>query len=164
MSYEPTDCAFDGCERTAAAKGWCSAHYYQWHKHGRTWELGSTSRGTVKPVKGCAFDGCDRQAQCAGYCNGHYRQKRRGRVLTPLGSTYGFAQVDQPTKRSGKSKLPPGWGKKLEPAKPRASVDASILKEIPIVSETPEHILAAARDALRRHGAEDLAEMLGVVA
>lgn len=164
MSYKPSRCAFDGCERSAAAKGWCSAHYYQWRKHGKCWELGSTSRGTVKPVKDCAFDGCDRQAQCAGYCNGHYRQKRRGRILTPLGTTYGFAQVDQPIKRSGKSKLPPGWGKKLEPDKPRAAIDATMAREIPVVPPIPDDVLNAAREVLHRHGADDLAEMLGVVA
>ena len=39
-----SNCSLDGCDRPAAKRGWCNAHYLRWRRHG-------------DPLAGRAFDG-----------------------------------------------------------------------------------------------------------
>lgn len=63
-------CSFDGCERDAWCKGFCSKHYYYNKRHG------------VLPGKICKIDGCESPAYRRGMCNKHsLRDDRNGDPL-----------------------------------------------------------------------------------
>lgn len=37
----------------------------------------------------CSFPNCGRKVECKGLCDTHFRQTKRGKPLTPIGSTLG---------------------------------------------------------------------------
>lgn len=68
-------CAIDDCARPVDSRGWCTAHYQRWKKHGDP-TVGGPIRAYGKP-RTCSVEGCD-AAHCArGYCNSHYKQLAR---------------------------------------------------------------------------------------
>ena len=55
-------CSVDGCDRPAQSRGWCSAHYMRWHRHGTTDLLTAyPARGTIEAFlqKALAHTGTD---------------------------------------------------------------------------------------------------------
>ena len=150
-------CTVDGCTRRHSARGMCTTHY------NREWRAANPGSWRREGKRGCDFPGCGLPHYCKGLCAAHYMQAKRGTELRPIGTPREQrTAIPRKRQKAAKSNLPPGWGKKVEPAKPRAAIDTAMAKEIPLVPPIPEPILTAAREALRLHGAEDLAEMLGV--
>lgn len=72
-------CAFPGCERPVAGRGYCSAHHKQLMKGGPLKPLRQRNAGKV-----CACDGCERTAKVRGLCQSHYAQVLRRDVLHEL--------------------------------------------------------------------------------
>lgn len=72
-------CAFEGCERPAVGRGYCSAHHKQLMKGGPLKPLRQQNRG-----KTCDFEGCERPAKARGYCQSHYAQVLRGKEPSKL--------------------------------------------------------------------------------
>ncbi len=75
------ECGVDGCDRLAVSRGWCTAHYMRWYKHGDP--LGG---GAMRPRRQalarqrCTVEDCDRPRGAAdGLCKMHaIRRKRHG--------------------------------------------------------------------------------------
>lgn len=70
------ECVIDTCRRPIRVKsrGWCSAHYSRWQKHGDP-----LAHIPVKepPPKVCCVDGCESEHYGHGYCNLHYQRWRK---------------------------------------------------------------------------------------
>lgn len=64
-------CSIDGCERPTNARGWCSAHYTRYRRHG------DTGPAEVGPSPGCKIAGCERRHSSLGLCAMHYHRQRR---------------------------------------------------------------------------------------
>jgi|SRR5450759_705550 len=60
-------CSFDGCEKPANKREWCSTHYTRWRKYGdpNAYRVDS-SRGT------CSVEGCGAPHMARGWCEKHY--------------------------------------------------------------------------------------------
>lgn len=57
-------------------RGWCTAHYLRWRRHGDPLAGGAT-RKAVRPE--CSVEGCSHPQLAKGYCGSHYgRWKRHG--------------------------------------------------------------------------------------
>lgn len=67
-------CKIDGCGKPARKRGWCSAHYIRWQRHGDPLAGGA---GRSRNVGDCSVDGCDRAARTKGYCDLHYSRLLR---------------------------------------------------------------------------------------
>lgn len=74
----PTKCAVDGCDRQAARRGWCIAHYSRWQKSGDPGPAEVRKRAQVHPMV-CGVSGCSAPYLASGYCQMHYDGFRRGR-------------------------------------------------------------------------------------
>lgn len=69
-------CSIEGCGKPAKNRGWCSAHYTRWRRHGDPL-AGAASR--KRPIRLCSVEGCDRVVDALGLCAVHYlRFKRNG--------------------------------------------------------------------------------------
>ena len=68
-------CSIGGCERPHASRGWCSAHYQQWCKHGDP-----TYRVPEKPIRLCSVEGCGRKHVARGFCISHWNIDKTDRV------------------------------------------------------------------------------------
>lgn len=67
-------CSVPSCERPSKTRGWCTAHYQRWLKHGDTRPaLPLSVRGGACSVDGCARD----RGGGRGYCHFHYERWRR---------------------------------------------------------------------------------------
>lgn len=71
-------CSVEGCEKAVMGRGWCSAHYSRWNRHGDP--LGSAPDRRV-PM--CTVEGCGGKYKGLGYCGKHYQRiKRLGSLET----------------------------------------------------------------------------------
>lgn len=158
-------CSTPDCGKKVRAKGLCITCYNRANRH-----LWSSMRYVSS--RPCDFPACDRPHYCKGYCAGHYQQLRRGYELQPLGwmgrGRAKGAPRSQPVKRATPAKvspLPKGWNKTTKTVPDRVSgLGSNFLPEIPPVPETSPEIVAKAARTLMLMGADDLAEMLGMVA
>lgn len=67
-------CAVQGCGRAGKIiRGWCTAHYQRWQKHGDPRGGGAQRERHV----GCLVAGCDGRHEGLGYCRIHYRRVRK---------------------------------------------------------------------------------------
>lgn len=65
-------CSIEDCGKKVTARGWCSAHYTRWKRHGDP--LTPLRR---QPQSGpCAAEGCDVPARKTGLCARHYTRAR----------------------------------------------------------------------------------------
>lgn len=76
---KPT-CSVAGCAKTARCRGWCSAHYERWRKHGDP----GIVLAPVPPPKTertqpdqCVVPGCERQPWALSLCSNHYQKQRK---------------------------------------------------------------------------------------
>lgn len=73
------------CDRPVFARGWCTAHYSRWHRHGDP--LGGEHR---VPAGICSVIECERPTSGRGWCEAHYQRWRKhgnplgGRVTLPF--------------------------------------------------------------------------------
>lgn len=145
-------CSIDGCNGPHEAKGLCKRHYNQ----ART---GAPAPG--QPT--CGIDGCPDGVKAGGLCNRHYCEQRRrasGAAPQPRRTlqTRAQGQTRPPTQQSI---LPPGWNKRAKQRTQAAPIPSVLAAEIPLRPITPEEAHGALL-CLRRHGALDLAEALGL--
>jgi hypothetical protein len=66
------ECSVLGCHRPVKARGWCTAHYSRWQRHG-------DPRGGLDapaPVRVCVTEGCDELATLRGFCSPHLAELR----------------------------------------------------------------------------------------
>lgn len=66
-------CSVDGCGKTPIARGWCSAHYARWHKHGDV----TVVKSPGIPAGVCKIEGCDSPTKGHGYCAKHYQRFKK---------------------------------------------------------------------------------------
>lgn len=76
---ERKSCAFGVCNRAAAVKGYCQAHYQQ-IRNGKELTPIRLKGGGPK----CSFPKCQRPARSRGLCATHYGQHLRGQRLRPI--------------------------------------------------------------------------------
>lgn len=168
LTVRRSTCTFPGCDRKHYARGACATHYTHLEKYGEMLPIGSVPAGRRTGPQGskdrrCTFPGCEKPHRARGYCSGHYDQVTRGSGdLRPLG-TYVRKERPRKERRAPKPKvLPAGWERtaKVKPAPERRGFHK--LTEVPQVSPTDPALMRAALGVLRRHGAEDLADALGL--
>lgn len=72
-------CAFDECSKPAKCRGWCSAHYERWRKHGDPSVVMPPVDPPVKRTQfgPCTVDGCNLDPWARGYCSNHYQKWRQ---------------------------------------------------------------------------------------
>lgn len=63
-------CIVDGCEKGAIARGWCTAHWTRWKRHGDPL-AGGASRSPAP--SSCTIDGCEEKPRARGLCVKHWR-------------------------------------------------------------------------------------------
>lgn len=82
---EHMNCSVAGCDRPAAARGLCSAHYMRLRHHGdvqadvpiKPMMMHKIGEPPKSPT--CTVDGCEQNAHARGWCDMHYaRWKRHG--------------------------------------------------------------------------------------
>ena len=67
------ECSVEGCERLVIARGWCSMHYWRWHKSGNVGEVEPRRKG----LRPCKVESCDNRAVTRDdLCATHYQRKR----------------------------------------------------------------------------------------
>lgn len=66
-------CIIANCGKAIFARGWCSAHYTRWKRHGDPL-AGRAYYRQPNPV--CVEQGCDRPSHATGLCSTHYGQRR----------------------------------------------------------------------------------------
>lgn len=82
-------CAVEGCEKVAAARGWCHGHYLRWYRNGDV-QVG-VPLGRRRQPESCVVDGCEREPHSRGLCRGHYKRLLR----------YGHEQAEIPLRVAG---------------------------------------------------------------
>lgn len=76
-------CKQPGCEKSTVARGWCTAHYERWRKHGDP-----TVDMRQRPARVCSEEGCFGKTVGRGFCSKHYaRFMRLGSTELPIGVT-----------------------------------------------------------------------------
>lgn len=68
-------CAVDRCGRPVFSRGWCSAHYFRWRKHGDV--RAEVPVGGRPAPSACSVSECARHHYSGGYCELHYRRRLR---------------------------------------------------------------------------------------
>ncbi|MGH3440649.1 MAG: HNH endonuclease signature motif containing protein [Nitriliruptorales bacterium] len=69
-------CSVESCERPVFSRGWCSAHYFRWKRHGDVQaDVPAKEPRRQKPI--CGVDGCERPRYSRGWCEMHYRRVQR---------------------------------------------------------------------------------------
>ena len=63
-----TTCSIAGCEKPRKARGWCSAHWSRWQRHG--------DPAYQRPKPDCSIEDCERGQYARGWCNRHYQRWR----------------------------------------------------------------------------------------
>lgn len=77
-------CSVPDCNKNVKSRGWCSAHYERWRKHGST----DVVLDPVPPPKmtlheTCTIGECDKPHAARGMCSAHYTKFRKyGDALT----------------------------------------------------------------------------------
>ena len=69
-------CKIKGCERLHWSKGWCSAHYQRWRKHGDPGDVIVLPACNVSDSQFCSIEHCEKIHYSQGYCTRHYRRWR----------------------------------------------------------------------------------------
>jgi hypothetical protein len=82
-------CAFEGCNFSLEARGYCAGHCQQL-RQGRPFKPLLSTR----PRSICRFEGCGKAVKTAGLCTGHLKQWRRGHSLAPLRVFDGSGWID----------------------------------------------------------------------
>ena len=68
------ECSVEGCDRPAATRGWCHAHYLRWRRTGHV----DPSRPLGRRINTvCTVEDCRRAAVTRGMCEPHYRRQQR---------------------------------------------------------------------------------------
>ena len=164
--------------------GYCRAHALQLYRRrdpALLTPLGKRRPRSQAPAT-CTGPGCDRPGTERGHCSAHAKQRRRapGRPLRPLGTPRNpagrpaskpapaVAAAAEPTAAEPASRgLPAGWDKPApKPAAPKqggGTSESTLLYMTPVVPPPPEQAAQCLAN-LRRWGALDLAEMLGLEA
>lgn len=75
---QATLCSIDGCERATVGRGWCTAHYKRWKRHGDPLAGGAPRQRN----RTCSIAGCERKHDANGYCSSH--NTRIGKYGDPL--------------------------------------------------------------------------------
>lgn len=68
-------CQVQECDRPALARGWCTAHYERWRKHGDPLG-GGAFRKPRRQRRMCPVPGCGRESKTTGLCPMHYQRQR----------------------------------------------------------------------------------------
>lgn len=68
-------CTIDGCEKPYLARGWCSAHWTRWKRHGDPLAGGPPRR--PMPDRCTADEDCENPPHARGMCATHWRRERR---------------------------------------------------------------------------------------
>lgn len=66
-------CTIDGCQKPVLARGWCSAHWTRWKRHGDP--LGGGVERNPLPDE-CTADGCTGKPLARGLCAMHWRRDK----------------------------------------------------------------------------------------
>lgn len=64
-------CSVEGCEKSHYGKGWCSAHYTRWRRHG------DPEWAAPAPARRCAVEGCMLPWRTREWCYMHYQRLMR---------------------------------------------------------------------------------------
>lgn len=179
-----SDCGFDGCGRPVATVGYCRAHALQLYRRrdpALLTPLGKRRPRSQAPAT-CTGPDCDRPGTERGHCSAHAKQRRRdpGRPLRPLGTPRNpagrpaskpapaAAAAAEPTVAEPASRgLPAGWFNPARKPTPPPPVRGNTTIEDALMAlplkPSPEQAAQCLAN-LRRWGALDLAEMLGLEA
>lgn len=68
------ECSIAGCDRKVNSRGWCTAHYQRWSKHGHPVAGPPFRKPRGAPALACAVPDCERAAHSRGWCDKHYRR------------------------------------------------------------------------------------------
>ena len=159
-------CAFAGCDRDHAAKGYCTQHARQLRDRG-----GDTGRLTPigqRETRACTIDGCDGDHVARGLCRRHYNAAAYGSIPKPPKSQHGPRPL-KPVKAT-KSRLPAGWDKPApKPAAPKraggsGTSESTLLYMTPVTPPLPEQVEAVLALIADQPDADLLADMLGLEA
>ncbi|MGF2716027.1 hypothetical protein ACQUY5_27975 [Bacillus cereus] len=72
-------CIAEGCDKEPVRGSYCTLHFDNWVKYGRTTKI----KGT-QPKRLCSVDGCTRGHASKGYCQVHkYRLNKYGQLTIP---------------------------------------------------------------------------------
>lgn len=69
------ECAIEGCRKVREKRGWCSAHYKRWARHGDP-EGGGPPRARERS---CDVEGCPEPHRGHGFCTKHLSRWRAGK-------------------------------------------------------------------------------------
>lgn len=73
MKATTRTCSIDGCTKPVIARGWCTAHWTRWKRHGDPL-AGGVSRNPAPDS--CTVDGCTNPHFARGMCATHWRRAR----------------------------------------------------------------------------------------
>jgi len=65
-------CQIEGCDKAVWARGWCSMHYYRWHRTGDPLK----ARPKLPPHLPCSVEGCQQPNEANGLCRTHRARLR----------------------------------------------------------------------------------------
>lgn len=156
-------CAFPGCDRDHAAKGYCDQHARQLRLRGDAARLTPIGQ---RETRACTIDGCDGDHVARGLCRRHYNAASYGSIPKPPKSQ----REPRPLKpaKAPKSRLPAGWDKptKPTPAPKRGggTSESTLLYMSPVVPPAPGQVEAVLALIADEPDADLLAEMLGLEA
>jgi len=156
-------CAFPGCDRDHAAKGYCDQHARQLRLRGDAARLTPIGQ---RETRACTIDGCDGDHVARGLCRRHYNAAAYGSIPKPPKSQ----REPRPLKpaKAPKSRLPAGWDKptKPTPAPKRGggTSESTLLYMSPVVPPAPGQVEAVLALIADEPDADLLAEMLGLEA
>ena len=156
---QATACSVDGCTHQARTGGMCARHH--------NLAVAGLPLDTVDTPE-CSLPDCHRPRRNNSLCSRHDQQRAvaagKGIAWVPDANVR-KPKTPKPPKhakapRPPKSKLPKGWNDPLPPKKHPIPPGAK-LAEVPMTPPTPQWMLDAAIATMARHGAGDLAWMLG---